>query len=136
MPSTQQLAYFAALLAAGVFFLVTAFTVFLPVVMLAPSKFAVCFTTGSALVMAAFTALRGLRNQVQHMLTSDRIYFTLGVLLFLTVLTCCSYSLTAINLHGEGLQMQSESAWPSSVTTHLPLSMANLSLALLPCCIS
>ena len=78
MPSGQQFAYFAAIMAAGIFFLVTAFTIFLPVIMLAPSKFAVCFTLGSILVMVAFAALRGFKNQVQHMMTSERIPFTLG----------------------------------------------------------
>ena len=78
MPSANQLVYFATLLASGIAFLIMAFTVFLPVVILAPSKFAVCFTAGSSLILSAFAALRGWRNQLEHMLTSDRIFFTTG----------------------------------------------------------
>jgi hypothetical protein len=78
MPSSTQLAYFAALLGSGVFFLILAFTLFLPVIMLAPSKFAICFTFGSAMILAAFISLRGWRHQLKHMLAPDRLLFTLG----------------------------------------------------------
>ena len=81
MPSSTQLAYFAALLGSGIFFLVLAFMLFLPVVILAPSKFALCFTLGSAMCLAAFMSLRGWRHQLKHMLSQDRLLFTLGDLL-------------------------------------------------------
>jgi len=78
MPSSTQLAYFAALLGSGVFFLVLAFTLFLPVIMLAPSKFALCFTLGSAMILSAFISLRGWRHQLKHMMSPDRLLFTLA----------------------------------------------------------
>lgn len=78
MPSSTQLAYFAAFLGSGVIFLVLAFTIFLPVIMLAPSKFAICFTIGSVLVLSAFVSLRGWRHQLTHMFSADRLLFTLA----------------------------------------------------------
>ena len=81
MPSTTQLTYFAAFLGGGAIFLVLAFTIFLPVIMLAPSKFAICFTIGSVLVLSAFVSLRGWRHQLTHMLSADRLLFTVGELL-------------------------------------------------------
>ena len=78
MPSSTQLAYFAAFLGSGLFFLIVAFSLFLPVIILAPSKFAICFTIGSVLVLSAFVSLRGWQNQLAQMLSSDRLLFTLG----------------------------------------------------------
>lgn len=40
VPTTQQLTYFAAFFGAGLFFLVIAFGIALPVIVLAPAKFA------------------------------------------------------------------------------------------------
>lgn len=78
MPSTQQFAYFFAFTGAGLVFMVIAFSVFLPVIVLAPSKFALSFTLGSLLVMAGFAALRGLKQQASHMLSAQRLPFTAG----------------------------------------------------------
>lgn len=78
MPSTTTYAYFFAILAAGIVMLLLAFTLFLPVVMLAPSKFAITFTLGSLLIMSAFVSLKGWRGQLQHMLTRERLPFTIG----------------------------------------------------------
>ena len=39
----------------------------LPVIILSPSKFALCFTTGCMLTMAGFAQLRGWRQQLGHM---------------------------------------------------------------------
>ena len=52
---------------------------FLPVVMLAPSKFAVCFTIGSLLLMSAFLSLRGWQSQLSHMFSTERLPFSAGV---------------------------------------------------------
>lgn len=78
MPSTTTYAYFFAILAAGIVMLLLAFTLFLPVVMLAPSKFAITFTLGSLLIMSAFVSLKGWRGQLQHMLTRERLPFTIA----------------------------------------------------------
>lgn len=78
MPSTTQFTYFFSLFAAGVVFLVLAFTIFLPVIILTPAKFALCFTLGSALCMAAFLTLKGWRTQLGHMFSADRLPFSVG----------------------------------------------------------
>ena len=76
--STTSLTYVFALLGAGLLFLILAFTLFLPVVMLAPSKFAVCFTIGSLLLMSAFLSLRGWKSQLSHMFSAERLPFSAG----------------------------------------------------------
>ena len=58
-------------IATGALFLFLAFTVFLPVIVLAPQKFAICFTIGCILVMAAFFILKGPMAQLQSMLTPE-----------------------------------------------------------------
>lgn len=78
IPSSTQLAYFAALFGGGLFFLGLAFFLFLPVIIIAPSKFAICFTVGSLLTLSAFVSLRGWRQQLSHMLSSDRLLFTVA----------------------------------------------------------
>ena len=59
-------------------FEILAFTLFLPVIILAPSKFALCFTLGSVLVLGAFVSLRGWRSQLVHMFSAERLPFTIG----------------------------------------------------------
>ncbi|KAK9803362.1 hypothetical protein WJX73_008808 [Symbiochloris irregularis] len=78
MPTTSTYVYFAAILGAGLIFLLLAFTLFLPVIMLAPAKFAICFTIGSGLVMASFVTLKGWKGQLQHMMTKERLPFSLA----------------------------------------------------------
>jgi hypothetical protein len=67
--------YFGILLAAGVFFVFIAFTMFLPVMVLVPQKFAICFTIGCALIVASFFALKGPKNQLAHMISKEVFYF-------------------------------------------------------------
>ena len=76
MPSTQQWAYFLAFLAAGMVFMAIAFVVFLPLIIVAPGKFAITFTLGSALVMGGFAALRGFKQQAMHMISRERLPFS------------------------------------------------------------
>ena len=71
---------FFALAGGGAFFLFLALFVFLPVVILAPSKFAMAFTIGCCLVLSAFAALKGWRKQAAQMLARDRLPFTAGYL--------------------------------------------------------
>ena len=84
MPNMQQFTYFFAFLIAGLIFLVIAFSLFLPVIILAPNKFAISFTIASAFIMAALTALKGWRQQLQHMMTQERLPFTAGIFQGLT----------------------------------------------------
>ncbi|CAL5219080.1 g844 [Coccomyxa viridis] len=80
MPNTMNFTWFLALLGAGLLFSVLAFSLFLPIIILAPSKFAICFTIGSALIMSAFVSLRGWRGQLMHMFSAERLPFTVGYL--------------------------------------------------------
>ncbi|CAL9106980.1 protein transport protein SFT2-like [Musa acuminata AAA Group] len=77
VPSGKSLMYFGLLLASGVFFVVVAFTMFLPVMVLMPQKFALCFTLGCALIIGSFFALKGPKNQLAHMFSMERLPFTL-----------------------------------------------------------
>ncbi|KAJ4831104.1 hypothetical protein Tsubulata_027024 [Turnera subulata] len=78
VPSGKSFMYFGILLAAGVFFVFIAFTMFLPVMVLVPQKFAICFTIGCAFIVGSFFALKGPRNQLAHMSSKERLPFTLG----------------------------------------------------------
>lgn len=80
VPSGKSLMYFGLLLASGVFFIFIAFTVFLPAMVLVPQKFAICFTLGCAMTVGSFFALKGPRNQLAHMMSRERLPFTLGFL--------------------------------------------------------
>lgn len=78
IPSSQQLVYFFSFLAAGAVFLTLAFLLFLPVIILSPSKFALSFTLGCLCIMAGFIQLRGWKQQLQHMMSADRLPYSLG----------------------------------------------------------
>ncbi|KAJ0112148.1 hypothetical protein Patl1_01791 [Pistacia atlantica] len=78
VPSGKSLIYFSLLLAAGVFFVFIAFTMFLPVIVLVPQKFAICFTVGCALIVGSLFALKGPKTQLAHMFSKERLPFTLG----------------------------------------------------------
>lgn len=78
VPSGKALMYFGLFLASGVFFIFIAFTMFLPVMVLMPQKFALCFTVGCGFIIGSFFALRGPKNQLAHMSSKERLPFTLG----------------------------------------------------------
>ncbi|KAJ4913259.1 Got1/Sft2-like vescicle transport protein family [Raphanus sativus] len=78
MPSGKSLMYFGLLLASGVFFIFIAFTMFLPVMVLMPQKFAISFTLGCGFIIGSFFALRGPQNQLAHMTSMERLPLTLG----------------------------------------------------------
>ncbi|XP_051115347.1 protein transport protein SFT2-like [Andrographis paniculata] len=80
VPSGKSLMYFGFFLATGVFFIFIAFTIFLPVMVLKPQKFAICFTIGCAFIVGAFFALKGPKDQLSHMLSMQRLPFTLAFL--------------------------------------------------------
>lgn len=79
--------YFGLLLATGVFFIFIAFTMFLPVMVLMPQKFAICFTLGCGFIIGSFFALKGPKNQLAHMsskevsvLTIPSVFVTVNLL--------------------------------------------------------
>ncbi|KAG6467111.1 protein transport protein SFT2-like [Zingiber officinale] len=78
VPSGKSLMYFSLLLASGFFLVFIAFTMFLPVMVLMPQKFAICFTLGCASIVGSFFALKGPKNQLKHMSSRERLPFTLG----------------------------------------------------------
>ncbi|KAI3524147.1 hypothetical protein L1887_02799 [Cichorium endivia] len=78
IPSGKSLMYFGLLLASGVFFIFMAFTVFLPVIVIVPQKFALCFTVGCGFIIGAFFMLKGPKTQFLHMTSTERLPFTLG----------------------------------------------------------
>ncbi|XP_010929017.1 protein transport protein sft2 [Elaeis guineensis] len=78
VPSGKSLLYFGLLLASGIFLIFIAFTMFLPVMVLMPQKFAICFTLGCAFIIGSFFALKGPKNQLAHMASKERLPFTLG----------------------------------------------------------
>ncbi|KAF9590752.1 hypothetical protein IFM89_038065 [Coptis chinensis] len=78
VPSGKSLMYFGILLVCGIFFVFIAFTMFLPVMVLMPQKFALCFTFGCAFIIGSFFALKGPKNQLSHMISKERLPFTLG----------------------------------------------------------
>ncbi|MED6187198.1 hypothetical protein PIB30_074164 [Stylosanthes scabra] len=78
LPSGKALVYFSLLLASGVFFVFIAFTLFLPMMVVMPQKFALCFTLGCGFIIGSFFALKGPKNQLTHMFSKERLPFTLG----------------------------------------------------------
>eukprot|EP00241_Pyramimonas_parkeae_P007158 CAMPEP_0114247036 /NCGR_PEP_ID=MMETSP0058-20121206/12800_1 /TAXON_ID=36894 /ORGANISM="Pyramimonas parkeae, CCMP726" /LENGTH=306 /DNA_ID=CAMNT_0001360299 /DNA_START=117 /DNA_END=1037 /DNA_ORIENTATION=- len=74
--SRERLTYFFGLLSMGSFLMVLAFIVGLPTIVLAPAKFAFCFTAGSLCNMGAVAALRGPQAQLQSMMAWDRLPFS------------------------------------------------------------
>ena len=78
IPSTEQIGLFLALAGGGALFLFMAFFLFLPVLILSPSKFALSFTIGCCLIFSAFAALKGWRRQAAAMLARERLPFTAG----------------------------------------------------------
>ncbi|XP_024356992.1 uncharacterized protein [Physcomitrium patens] len=80
VPSRQSIMSFSVMIGSGVFFIMLAFTVFLPMIIVAPQKFAICFTLGCIFIMGAFFALKGPKSQALHMISKERLPFTLGFL--------------------------------------------------------
>jgi hypothetical protein len=78
VPSGKSLMYFGLLLTSGIFLVFIAFTIFLPAMVLVPQKFAICFTLGCGCIIGSFFALKGPRNQLSHMISKERLPFTLG----------------------------------------------------------
>mmetsp|Transcript_17080 Transcript_17080/g.20570 ORF Transcript_17080/g.20570 Transcript_17080/m.20570 type:complete len:348 (-) Transcript_17080:886-1929(-) len=74
--SHKRLMYFIGLSLAGAFFMILAFVVGLPVIVIFPAKFAICFTLGSILNMCAMAALKGPLQQMQHLMQWERLPFS------------------------------------------------------------
>jgi hypothetical protein len=83
---TRFKGFVATIIASG-FFIFMAFAVGMPVVVIRPSKFALCFTVGSLLFMSSFALLRGPSAHLMSMMTADRLPFSISYVgsMFLTL---------------------------------------------------
>ena len=77
MMTRQKLATCGLLIAGGGFCIILSLT-FLPLLAIAPRKFATLFTVGSLLVLSSFSVLRGHTAFLHHLLSSERLPFTVG----------------------------------------------------------
>lgn len=75
IPTSTQWTYFAFFLGTGVLFLAMAFFIFLPMIILAPAKFAMTFSIGSALCICSLGALKGWKTMFGHLLSKERLPF-------------------------------------------------------------
>ncbi|KAI7845044.1 hypothetical protein COHA_001410 [Chlorella ohadii] len=75
IPTGTQWTYFAFFLGTGVLFLAMAFFIFLPMIILAPAKFAMTFSIGSALCICSLGALKGWKTMFGHLLSKERLPF-------------------------------------------------------------
>lgn len=76
--SPERVAAFFALASASGLFYSLALFLFLPVLPIAPAKFAVCFSIAGACSMGAVGALRGWAAQVTHMMAQERVVVSLA----------------------------------------------------------
>lgn len=83
VPSRQAITVFSIMIAAGVFFIIMAFTMFLPIIVLVPQKFAISFTIGCIFIMGSFFALKGPKTQFFHMVSKEVCF------LFMLILSVC-----------------------------------------------
>ena len=80
MSRTDRMKAFVVLILVALLFFTLAFFVGLPLVILAPSKFALSFSCGSLTFMAAFAFLEGPWTHFQRMMTWQRAPFSLTYL--------------------------------------------------------
>jgi len=100
--SRERVMYFFALSLAGTLMLFLAVFVGIPTIALAPAKFAICFSVGSACTMSAVGALRGPMAQINHMIAQERLMFSASYVASLLATLYCSvvmhsYILTIIS---------------------------------------
>jgi hypothetical protein len=69
----QQYAYFFGFMGVGVLLVLLSFFVFLPMIILRPSKFAITFSLGSLMILVSLGFLRGWRNMMGGMMEKERV---------------------------------------------------------------
>lgn len=72
----QRIQVFLLLLIGSLVMFSLAIFVFLPMVLLVPTKFALSFTLGSLMFMTAFAILNGPRSTLRQLIARDRIVFS------------------------------------------------------------
>ncbi|KAI9314383.1 Got1/Sft2-like family-domain-containing protein [Dichotomocladium elegans] len=80
MSRVERVMAFALCLGLGVACFFLAFFLFLPMVPLFPGKFAATFTLGSILILVSIAMLRGPMAHLRHMMSVERLPFTLSYL--------------------------------------------------------
>jgi hypothetical protein len=88
--SRERVMYFFSLSFVGTLMLFLAFVVGIPTIALAPAKFAICFSIGSACTMSAVGALRGPMAQINHMIAQERLIFSASYVASLLATLYCS----------------------------------------------
>ncbi len=73
----QRFQAFVIALVGGIVFVALALFIFLPLLLLAPSKFATSFTLGSLLFIVAFAMLRGPRSVFRQLVSPDKAIFSI-----------------------------------------------------------
>lgn len=82
--NANRFIYFGIAAAAGTLFMTFAFLLF-PLIVVAPAKFALMFTLGSLSFIVSFGFLRGFQAFFQHVMSWERLPFTLTYFLSLTL---------------------------------------------------
>lgn len=88
--SRERVIYFFALSFVGTLMLFLAFFIGVPTIAIAPAKFAICFSVGSACSMSAVGALRGPMAQIHHMIAQERLIFSASYVASLLATLYCS----------------------------------------------
>lgn len=79
-PGTTQYVYFAAFAGIGVLLLLVAFFLFLPMIIIRPSKFAITFSLGSVLILVSLGFLRGWKAMYSSLSSKERMVPTAAYL--------------------------------------------------------
>lgn len=89
LSKSDRFKYFVVLILLSVLFFAMA-VFFFPLLVLAPSKFALSFTVGSLMFMSSFAMLRGPTEHVRSLLQRERMLFTTGYLgsMLATIYAC------------------------------------------------
>lgn len=80
VPGTTQYVYFAACAGIGVLLLLIAFFLFLPMIIIRPSKFAITFSLGSCMILVSLGFLRGWKTMVSSLGSKERMVPTAAYL--------------------------------------------------------
>ncbi len=74
----QRIQAFVILFSVAIALMALAVIVFLPMILFAPAKFALCFTTGSLCFMAAFASFSGPATFARGLFAKDRVWFAVA----------------------------------------------------------
>eukprot|EP00842_Homolaphlyctis_polyrhiza_P005608 jgi/Hompol1/6048/HPOL_004821-RA len=74
----RYIGFFMVMATACLFFMISLFS--LPMILLAPAKFALTYTMGSMLFLFSFSLLNGLMAHAKHIFSWDRLPFTASYL--------------------------------------------------------